>query len=400
MSKQLLGLYNLFVEVFDYNATSDVVTPLELAREMVRGLPTDGTMLVPGSGIGTFAVAAVLEGRDPCTITCVEYNKAYSAIGARILERFGIKCIHADFLTQGPDMKFDVIIGNPPYQDDSNAAKNNKLWIKFIHKSLGLLQDNGFLVFVTPRSFVGRTQQPAKIRDLLSKEYSLLKVNLDANSHFKIGVDICHWLVQKVPYQGVTEVTENKSTQNINLLNDLPLPEHKKVSDAIAEKIYEVVKKDSTPKLDAKLNSDELPNDVDGIHKVYTSGRNKYFTSNSTTDNHGKWKLAFSYSATYKGWFVTKSDVVGSNRVIYVDSAEEGIEIGNTLLHPVITFYLDNWRKTAGYTPAIKNQGCLPDVRNMSDKQLQELFQLTEAECSYIARSHVPYKAMERVLDV
>jgi predicted RNA methylase len=394
-------IYNGVLDIFDYNASNDVTTPLDLARDQVRQIPTrSGNVLIPGAGIGTYALACLLEGFAPNQITAVELNRSYSRLGFGVFSRFGVNYVQADYLSWNPDMKFDVIIGNPPYQDDSNAAKNNKLWMKFIHKSLELLNDDGFLGFVTPRSFVGRTQQPAKIRNILSTECSLLEVNHDADAYFKVGVDICYWLAQKTPYQGVTKVTENKKSYSINLLEDLPLTQSKKISDSIAEKIYEVVKKDSTLKLKTESNAEELPFDANGVHKVYTSGRNKFFTSNDTSSTHGKWKVAFSYSATYKGWFVTQNDVVGSNKIVYVDSPEDGVEIGNTLLNPIIAFYLDSWRKTAGYTPAVKNNDCLPDVRGMDTNQIKQLFNLTDEEYSYIECNHVPYKDVERVLNV
>jgi hypothetical protein len=48
--------------------------------------------------------------------------------------------------------KFDIIIGNPPYQDASgNKGKGHTLWTKFVEKSINyLLKENGYLVFVHP----------------------------------------------------------------------------------------------------------------------------------------------------------------------------------------------------------------------------------------------------------
>ena len=47
--------------------------------------------------------------------------------------------------------KFDVVFGNPPYQPPSNGKKGGKsLWPTFVEKSIALLKENGFLVFVHP----------------------------------------------------------------------------------------------------------------------------------------------------------------------------------------------------------------------------------------------------------
>ena len=51
-------------------------------------------------------------------------------------------------------MKFDVIVGNPPYQENTSnrrgGSKGNILWNKFVIKSLELLSDGGYLCFVHP----------------------------------------------------------------------------------------------------------------------------------------------------------------------------------------------------------------------------------------------------------
>ena len=60
--------------------------------------------------------------------------------------------------------KFDVILGNPPYQDSTgNNGVGHMLWVTFVNKSLLLLNENGFLVFVHPAGW----RQPGN--DILEK---------------------------------------------------------------------------------------------------------------------------------------------------------------------------------------------------------------------------------------
>lgn len=399
VTEKATRLYNGVVDIFDWRSSNDVVTPFELALKQVRELPTRaGNVLVPGAGIGTYILALLQEGFKPEQITAVELDPAYSRLGYGIFNRFGINYVTADFTSWHSDMQFDVIIGNPPYQDSSNAAKNNKLWMKFTFLGLSLLKPGGYMSFVTPRSFVGRTLQPAKIRALLTGDYSLLKVNHDADSYFKVGVDICYWVASKLPYEGVTNVVEGNKGRVIDLREELPLLVAKKQQDGIAEKINEIVKRDSTVRLNSVANEVEFAPAEDGKYKVYTSGRKKFYFTNEVPNNAGQWKVAYGYSATYKGWFVTRDAVAGSHRMVYVETPEEGVAIGETLMHPVMMFYLDNWRKTAGFTPAIKNKGCLPDIRGLTDSQIQQLFELTDEEWAYIYSAHKAAKELPRVI--
>jgi type I restriction-modification system DNA methylase subunit len=60
-------------------------------------------------------------------------------------------------------MKFDVVLGNPPFSEKSKAS--DKLWAKFIAKSMKLLKQEGILAFITPSGWTSSTNMA----------YSLLK---------------------------------------------------------------------------------------------------------------------------------------------------------------------------------------------------------------------------------
>jgi hypothetical protein len=55
-----------------------------------------------------------------------------------------VNTVHADFLEWQPEMKFDVIVGNPPY------GKNASLAVKFLNKAVELTDH---ISYVLPRSF-------------------------------------------------------------------------------------------------------------------------------------------------------------------------------------------------------------------------------------------------------
>jgi len=119
-------IYQTAVEVFDYNATSEVVTPFQLAEEQVKNLANpDSTYLIPGAGIGTYAAALIKHGATPSNIYCVELSRSYCYLGKAIFGRFGVHYINTDFLTWNPEMQFDVIVGNPPYSDRSKVSGAN-----------------------------------------------------------------------------------------------------------------------------------------------------------------------------------------------------------------------------------------------------------------------------------
>jgi hypothetical protein len=111
-----------------------------------------------------------------------ELNKKNVYISKQIFDvanNYKLNIYHGDSLNL--DIKkewnidgFDIVIGNPPYQDNS-GNKGNKLWTKFVEHILtnNVLKKNGYLVFVHPslwRQINHYTQKYLTERQLLYLE--------------------------------------------------------------------------------------------------------------------------------------------------------------------------------------------------------------------------------------
>jgi methylase of polypeptide subunit release factors len=139
-------IYNTVVDIFDWRQNCDCVTPLDVALKQLEGADNTGTLCVPGAGIGTYVLAAIQKGFNPRRITAVELDPKYFELGSAIFERFGINYVHADFLTWNPQMQFDVVIGNPPYQ----KGKNSSFYVQFLKRAEEVLVPGGFFSMLVP----------------------------------------------------------------------------------------------------------------------------------------------------------------------------------------------------------------------------------------------------------
>ena len=65
------------------------------------------------------------------------------------------------FLNYNNENKFDIIIGNPPFQHQhkkDNKNINTNLWTLFVGLTFDdFLKENGFLLFITPYSWMSFT---------------------------------------------------------------------------------------------------------------------------------------------------------------------------------------------------------------------------------------------------
>lgn len=174
-------------------SSSDTITPLTLVNELIGKLPnelftsTTNKFLDPTCGTGTFIFALIERCYNALQTIIPDENERILNILNRIygfdtnkilmnsvrkriedflLIKFGIvganlHLYNEDVLTYNFNgMKFDVIVGNPPFQpevkkkiDDKGSGSGHKIWHKFIEKSFELANEDAHLVFVTPHNW-------------------------------------------------------------------------------------------------------------------------------------------------------------------------------------------------------------------------------------------------------
>jgi hypothetical protein len=200
-----------------------VYVPFQLANQLVDNLPKNKynkegvTILVPNALNGT--IPLMLRKRFPLArIVCGEQFEYFRCH----LERLGFET----FIWEEINMKFDVIVGNPPYQkpkSDSRMGSRgaSELWAEFVNKGLSLLKDNGHFAFIHPNAW----RKPEDRNDfwkLLTQDNQMEKLVMSSGKGdldwFGIGVRVDYYILQKkAKYKNTVVVDHEGITHNLDL---------------------------------------------------------------------------------------------------------------------------------------------------------------------------------------
>ena len=105
--------------------------------------------------------------------------------------------------------KFDIIMGNPPFQITNEIgnrkALNHNLWEVFLSKCFNeLLNNNGFLLFITPTSWMSPTFKYKNI--FLTNYISFLNINECTKWFNNVGSSFSYYIINKTNQKKNTEV--------------------------------------------------------------------------------------------------------------------------------------------------------------------------------------------------
>ena len=127
-----------------FSGAHDIHTPRVLCKEILDNLELSNKSILVLFNI-EFVLSLVgdfgIESRN-ITFYSDHHTKTHYA-----------KTLGADIVTElESSMKFDVIVGNPPYQDSNNDKR--MLWNQILDKVVEVTNDNGYIAMVTPTTWL------------------------------------------------------------------------------------------------------------------------------------------------------------------------------------------------------------------------------------------------------
>ena len=223
----------------------EIISQAGLDSRIRYAMKHNGKILVIAGGHGS-EVDVLVEKYGKDIIKNIWFNDNIISFANEIKFKYNkINIIKGNFLEINIDMKFDVVIGNPPYQNPGKS-KGEKLWYRFIFKTIKLVNDNGYLSLVTPNSWMsGGVNLSSGKRGVLKdifKKYQLVNATVSGitEKYFKgIGIEISHWTIKKTPIYTTTQINTASDNFVVDFNNiEFLSPNPNVISNSIVKKVF------------------------------------------------------------------------------------------------------------------------------------------------------------------
>lgn len=230
------------------NKYGEVLTPPQLIEQILDRFPKSVwtnpylTWIDPTCGTGNFVIIVYMRLMDGLVhwepdktkrskhivenmLYMVELNQRNTQI---VRDLFGetANIIEGDFLTCNYFGKkgFDMIVGNPPFQDDivvKHVSGKNKLYERILMKCISLLNQNGLLSFITPDNLFSGSSKT--YLELIENHITFISFDKSLQTFFpKIQQYMCYFVMtRKEP--GTTKMIGNKGIEFECTLTNRPI---------------------------------------------------------------------------------------------------------------------------------------------------------------------------------
>ena len=331
----------------------------------------------------------VLRNKYPdATITCAEIFPFYK----HHLVNLGFEVV--DWENVG-DMKFDIIVGNPPYQKDNNSGRDDdSLWPKFLSRSHELIKEGGHIAFVTPASWGSLGSNPESPGSTIRKKNfdtcQVLWVDFTCKKHFDVGSSFSSYVLRKLPPDPQVNTTFVFDTGTVTTqFSDqacFPL----KYSDSVFGDIirhfrsqtpYPILMQDPYPVARSSMVKKMAQGDYVDAHSQ-THPYRAYHTNSQThkysaykNKFHDKWKAVFSYSGSWAVEATQDCSLTDASMCVLCNTKAQAESVQSVLTSAPIKFLIDKVYRWSWYYSAsfIRMIPALPMTKVYTDQEIYDL---------------------------
>ena len=349
--------------------SNDEPTPITCVEEMVGKIPEDFwkrkdlKILDPCCGCGNFPFVIYYKllkyhDKDKILKEILHFNDLnMDRIGVlkKIFDYDGLNIYTEDFLKFETDIKFDLIVANPPYAKlDANGkrtAKNHNLIGLFINKSLELLKEKGLLLYITPDNWMSYADRNTLIIRLTNLQ--ILHINIHtAKKYFpKVGSSFVWYLIENTPsykdiiVEGKWKGELYKSSVKSEERRYIPLYYNKMIQNILRKTLDKTTLKkfgvETTSYLHKYTKKQFISKERDDVYKYKLIHTPKQVVWSSKPHKfQDGWKVFIS-TTSYYGTFVDNCGMTQSIAFIRCKDQDEANKINKVLKHPLYKFVND-----------------------------------------------------------
>lgn len=368
-----------------FDGAHNIYTPQALVEEILSKINLNGDILVMFNI--EFVVSLVYTYNiNPDTITFYSDHQNKSEMARRL----GVKYI---ITTLGTDMQFDVVVGNPPYQDkkgNENSTNSTDLATQFVYKSFDLSRRS--IALIIPSDWVG--PNTSNLKKFLFTEKKLKSLALYGDKWFREAKSTCAIVYDK-NYNGNCEVVDITGNSQSMDLSTVELLAYDNVQTNFIQK-FNTAKNLGSRWLRGSLHLNKVSQVAAGVEFICAVGKKDDLLTTqmvsplaeNTGANINKLVISNVYTNTSIGNIkLAKKSQVGGHSVVFLTgkSDEELLNLKAYLESKVIKLLIKSIKTSSPNSKSLFKQ--IPEIplnKTYTDSDLYQYFGFTQQEIDYI----------------
>ena len=397
-----------------YKSSNDEPTPIECIEEMINKIPIDFwekknlKILDPCCGNGNFGLSLynkLVDKHDKKEImenilyfNDINEDRLKNVEKIFCKDKYNLNITKKNYIDDIINDKFDLIVANPPYakilENGKRSSKNHNLIKDFIEKSLDLLNQDGYLLFITPDNWMSYSDKNTLILKLTQLQIIHLDIHSAKKYFKKIGSSFTWYIIQNKPYykdiniSGIWKGLQYESNVKSIIRKYIPLY----YNSIIFNILLKTIDNNNLPKFKIETNCDlhrftkknEISDKKDDkfIYKLIHTPKQTVWASRPHKYQDG-YKVFISTTDKY-ATFIDQCGMTQSIVFIKCNSKNEADKYKKILDHPLYVFINNICRYGNFNNIRILQSFPIPNIDEINEKVIYDYFNITEEERDFI----------------